>query len=408
LFHIFPEKDVVEGKDDWLYLIPYFDIPNYTNTNIPTQQHLAWLRDSYSRISSNFREKGIDYVVMIWPYKYSLYPEYFSNALMKVNDESAIDVLDYELSNNPNFDFRTAFNILDSGKQNRPVYYKAYDRSHWNQYGAFLGYTELMNQAKKHLSEFRILTEADFTITPMIRETRTSSGFYTQEEDLQYILKDGYHAFSDKSFFDTFEFTSNDPWKSYNYYVNSDRSLPKAVIVGDSNVWEFMLPNLAESFSKLVFIHYYDMDNLDTIVNIISPDIIIMAGQGLGVAYEFATYTNISSQYLYANIVSDTTPPQVELGSKYVIDITVRNNGTEIWNEVKKIRLCIFVDGQDYGYRVMIPEGMEVKPGETYTFKLVDFQAPPKESVYLEYQMVEEGREYFGEKKQVDITINNN
>jgi hypothetical protein len=56
----------------------------------------------------------------------------------------------------------------------------------------------------------------------------------------------------------------------------------------------------------------------------------------------------------------------------------------------------------------MIPEGMEVKPGETYTFKLVDFQAPPKESVYLEYQMVEEGREYFGEKKQVDITINNN
>ena len=67
--------------------------------------------------------------------------------------------------------------------------------------------------------------------------------------------------------------------------------------------------------------------------------------------------------------------------------------------------MSIFQDGQDR-YRVLLPAGVEVKPGEEYTFVFKDFQAPlDKNSTYLEYQMVEEDVQYFGQKVRVDIAV---
>ena len=106
-----------------------------------------------------------------------------------------------------------------------------------------------------------------------------------------------------------------------------------------------------------------------------------------------------------AEIQEHNTPLTVERGRSYDIDIVARNTGTEAWSEAKQIRLCIWQDGADWGYRLLIPDGVEVAPGESFTFRLIGFGAPPTESTYLEYQMVQEGVQYFGEKERVDIAI---
>lgn len=104
-----------------------------------------------------------------------------------------------------------------------------------------------------------------------------------------------------------------------------------------------------------------------------------------------------------AEVVNHTAPAVVSRDHSYVIDITVKNTGPEVWSERERVRLCIWQDGVDWGYRVYLPDGVEVKPGETYTFRLENFVAPPEESTYLEFQMLQEGIQYFGEKKRVDI-----
>ena len=58
-----------------------------------------------------------------------------------------------------------------------------------------------------------------------------------------------------------FNFISQDQFQSYNYYKNPDDSLPKAVIVGNSFTWMFLLPDLSESFSELAFINVTDIEN---------------------------------------------------------------------------------------------------------------------------------------------------
>ena len=290
LLHVIPEANVVGGKENWLYLIPDYDLPNYINSNIPSKDHLALLKENFTRITNSLEQKNIENVIMVWPYKYSVYPEYFPDTIKPITEQTAISVLDNELSNNPNFDFGTALEPLINGKKLHQTYFKAFDRSHWNQYGSFLAYQALMQQVQKHLPDLKILSESDFTIEPIIKETSTTWGFHTAEEDLQYSLNGGYKGVSDLTFFDTFDFTSQDPWKSFNYYKNPDSSLPKAIIIGDSFTWMFMLRNLSESFSELVFVHYSDLDSVNRIIEKIHPDILIAAGLGSGFADVFAAY----------------------------------------------------------------------------------------------------------------------
>ena len=116
-------------------------------------------------------------------------------------------------------------------------------------------------------------------------------------------------------------------------------------------------------------------------------------------------YSKLLPKGLQAEIISDNTPKQIENGKKYDVSITVKNTSDESWSEGNLIRLCIWQDGIDFGYRVNIPNGVEIKADEEYTFILNDFQAPPSQKTYLEYQMLKEGVTYFGEKKHVDITI---
>ncbi len=164
---------------------------------------------------------------------------------------------------------------------------------------------------------------------------------------------------------------------------------------------------LAENFSNLDFVWSYAIRN--NIIEQVKPDIIMSE-----VTERYIYYlANDPDPYLtsdplnnpQAQIVSDTTPSQVFRGSKYEINVTVKNSGTETWSEDKQIRLCIFEDGNDVGYRVKLPDGVVVKPGGAYTFAFENFQVPSGKSTYLEYQMVDEGYQYFGEKKRIDMII---
>ena len=104
-----------------------------------------------------------------------------------------------------------------------------------------------------------------------------------------------------------------------------------------------------------------------------------------------------------AKVVSNTVPSFVTHEDSYTFDITVKNTGSTSWSESQQIRLCIWQDGVDYGYRQSIPDGVTVEPGEEYTFTS-GFVLPEADSTYLEFQMVQEGVRYFGEKERVDIT----
>lgn len=107
---------------------------------------------------------------------------------------------------------------------------------------------------------------------------------------------------------------------------------------------------------------------------------------------------------LEAEIVSHNAPVTVNHSDSYDIDITVKNTGTASWSESDLIRLCIWQDGVDYGYRITLAENETVEPGSERTFTLIGFVLPEAEATTLEFQMVKEGIMYFGEKEPAVIS----
>lgn len=266
--------NVVEGKDKWLYLIPDYDMPEYTNTNLPTVEGVNFLCERYEHIAQKLNENGIGFVLAMYPRKYHVYPEYMPSTIKKMSSTSAYEMIASKLSQSAILNFTNPYEELVEAKHERLTYFKAYDASHWNNYGAFIGYQSLMEQVQKVIPDIRILTEDDFIITEKVFETIKENGFSTSETDLVYELKSN-QVVSDKEYLVQLGFRGTDQWKSYNYYRNSDMTLPKAIIVGDSFTWMFQLNNLAQSFSELAFIHYNDIGELNLLITQISPDVII-------------------------------------------------------------------------------------------------------------------------------------
>lgn len=135
-------------------------------------------------------------------------------------------------------------------------------------------------------------------------------------------------------------------------------------------------------------------------LNVEKYDAVIIGDSGFLNNMPFCQGDNIFD----AEILSHNAPSTVNHADSYTIDITVKNTGNTLWTEENGIRLCIWQDGVDYGYRVTLPENETVEPGDEHTFSLTGFVLPELPSTNLEFQMVREGITYFGEKEAVNIS----
>ena len=398
----FSGQRVIQGPNGWLFFAPDSEVPYIVNSFIPENTEKEDIRENFERIAVELKESNISLVVAMWPPKFNVYPEELPSSVVLVNSTSAAKAMDEELRNATGFSYASSFDDLMENKQNFPTYSRAVDVGHWNQYGAFFGYSALMEAVKQQYPNIKILTDDDFTITEVETELTTDWGYISKEIDLLYEPKFTRSAAEDPGFFERINYTSQDIWKSYRYFKNDDTALPNAIIVGDSYVWQFLLENMAESFSELVFIHYLDLDQVGYLSAAINPDVVILTGQGYPAIW---TLSHMAIKDFSAMVVSQDTPTTIERGETYNINIRVRNTGKLAWSEDDQIRLCIFQDGTDYGYRVNLEEGVVIEPGREYIFVLYNFGAPAGSNTYLEYQMLQEGIQYFGEKERVDIVV---
>ena len=393
---------VINGPNGWLFYAPDPEIPYIVNSFVPDEAVKMGIRNNFETIAEELKDSNTLLVVGMWPPKFNVYPEELPSSIRLVNAYSAAEAIDDELKTATGFSYASPFDELIANKSTFPTYSRAYDIGHWNQYGAFIGYSTLMEAVREQIPDLRILTNEDFTIFQVERELKTDWGFDSKEIDLAYEPRFTRTASEDAGFFDRINYTSKDIWKSYRYFSNANTTLPKAILVGDSYVWQFLLQNMAESFSELVFIHYLDLDQVSNLATIIDPDVIILTGQGFPAIWALS---QLSINNLSADIISHNTPTTINRGESYNVNILVKNTGDQTWSEENQIRLCIFQDGKDYGYRINIPEGVTVEPGQEFNFVLYNFRAPAGDATYLEYQMLQEGIQYFGEKERVDIVV---
>lgn len=165
IFNTHPLNSVNLGKNGWIFMNPMvFPTPEtWYKTADFTKEQLQEITDFLEAERRWLNERGIIYIVEIVPYKEHVY----SNEYLYPNHIVSKPLLEHFITA---IKQNTKVNLVDlrqpliQAKLDYPVYY--HTDSHWNQWGAFIGYQEIGKIITKEYPNFHLFIPTDFEIKP--------------------------------------------------------------------------------------------------------------------------------------------------------------------------------------------------------------------------------------------------
>ncbi|MBB6713512.1 alginate O-acetyltransferase AlgX-related protein [Clostridium gasigenes] len=156
LFNKSPSKDVVIGKNDYLYSSE--ELNDYNRTNTLSDEDINKIANNIIILQNNLKNIGINFAFTVAPNKSTIYPEYMKTGSINPNDKSNLEKLEKVIA-------EKSINYIDYKKlmlENKDKYALYYKRdTHWNNIAATLVGDELI----KTIGSFYDLGE--FSIKPI-------------------------------------------------------------------------------------------------------------------------------------------------------------------------------------------------------------------------------------------------
>jgi hypothetical protein len=136
-----PSDKVVFGHNDWLFYAGDNSIELYRNQRPLSSLQLDNTRTALQRRVGAMQAANRPYLFVVVPDKHTIYPEMMPTYMSRRDPPSQLDqvVAIAGAAGLPALDLRAA---LRAGKADGQVYLK--DDSHWNDWGAYLGYRRIM------------------------------------------------------------------------------------------------------------------------------------------------------------------------------------------------------------------------------------------------------------------------
>ena len=179
-------KNVLVGKDGWLFFKRDNSIENYQNIKLFTKEELKRAAYYLNSIEQWARKNGKDFYYVISPDKNKIYGEYFPSSIYKTKPDSqsrANQLIQY-LRENTQVKVIYLADVLKNHKEDGLLYYK--NDTHWNSLGSYIGYLEIMKEMKKKYPELPVLENLKWKETTHTRGDLTNL-LGSSEQDLESI-----------------------------------------------------------------------------------------------------------------------------------------------------------------------------------------------------------------------------
>ena len=155
VFHESPNSTTLQGEHGWLYLAKEGMVENCTGQAQFSRQDLqAWQKLLEAR-RDWLAQRGGKYIFVVAPNKESIYPEFLPKWVVKKDQPGKLDeFLAYmrQHSTVPVLDLRPG---LIAAKAEGPTYLQT--DTHWNSFGAFVGYQALINALQEQFPDLKPL-----------------------------------------------------------------------------------------------------------------------------------------------------------------------------------------------------------------------------------------------------------
>ena len=154
---------VLVGRDDWLYFASERSIEDYRSVDPMSAEDLKRWTDALSQWQRFHDQRGIPLIVMICPNKPTIYPEHMPSRVTRDGRASRLDQLVRHLRKKHIIQVLDLRPALIEAKNWGPLLFDRTD-THWNAYGAFIGYREMATRLAPSFPSLRIPTVDDYRI----------------------------------------------------------------------------------------------------------------------------------------------------------------------------------------------------------------------------------------------------
>lgn len=261
-------SDWKTGKTGDSIYAPLAIVKDFAHVNLRTEESVAKIGDSYQTISDWLAEKDISFYYVQCVDKHTIYPERFISSVKQIGDVSKTDqVLGY-LQDKTSVNAIYFKQILKENKEKYPVFSHWGDPTHWTHRGAYISYCYMMEQINKDLSSpLKVLTEQDYDIS-----YETNNGPKGKSEQVEvFAIKAPKAQKSDVAVMGQWaEDHRHSVWKNPN--AENDKRL---LLMGDSYFNNYLIDDIAESFSEVWLVWGDYTASLPEIVDMYDPDIVI-------------------------------------------------------------------------------------------------------------------------------------
>ena len=263
LFRISPTRNVMLGKDNWLYFLGEDGLSlerNYRGT-LPIEDTLFdRLVTELKRRTQFLSAHGVPYVVVIVPEKFTIYPEHLPDWVRRMPRtplDRAVDAIRADGS----IRFVDLRGLLRNAKGGEPLYYTS--DSHWNLNGATLAYDAIMREVQSALPPGRLPSIAPPARPPYVAgvdvyrgDLARMAGFRPRFEEPDYaplskVLGDPSSRCARR--------VDNGVDAGFEFYACARNELPRAVVYRDS-MGIPLIPLLSENFSRVVYVESRHLD----------------------------------------------------------------------------------------------------------------------------------------------------
>jgi hypothetical protein len=277
IFGASPVFNVMRGRDGWLYFLGE-DGLSLDRAYRGTAQFPAGSIDAtvteFKRRHDWLADRGIGYVVMVVPDKFTIYPEALPAWVSRSTAPSPFDLVAQALAADGRVHFVDLRAALLAAKAREQVYYKS--DSHWNYNGAMVAYAALLPEVARALPPAKAFAPA-----PAVRpEYVPGADFYSG--DLAYMLGLP-RLFREDDVAPLSKVLADAPRRcaqrvdaesaaGVEVYQCGQRGLPRAVVLRDSMAIP-LIPLLSENFSRVLYVSDRKLDR--ALIEREQPDIVI-------------------------------------------------------------------------------------------------------------------------------------
>jgi len=278
VFGVSSLSTVMPGNDDWFYWLGedgHSLDRHYRGTMPFSQRDVDNTVTEFARRRDWLAARGVAYVVLAVPEKFTIYPEHLPAWIAKSPLQSPYDRVRAAVERDGRVTFVDLRPPLLAAKTRERVYFKT--DSHWNYNGAAVAYGELMRAVQKVLPAgmLRVIAPAprpayvqgvDFYSGDLVRMLGLPSRIVREDDvaPLGKVLGDATGRCARR--------IDKDEFPGFEYFVCDRPGLPRAVVLRDSMAIS-LIPLLSENFSRVVYVSTRELDQ--ALIEREKPDIVI-------------------------------------------------------------------------------------------------------------------------------------